>query len=54
MADSDFYEEDEPVEEVVEAFERGEKFFTWPHGTTTWTYPVGKLTIISSSPLLFR
>ena len=30
MADEEFYEEDEPVEEIVAAFERGEKVLTAP------------------------
>jgi hypothetical protein len=30
MDANDFYEDDEPVEKIVEVFERGEKFLTTP------------------------
>ena len=33
MTDRDFYEEDEPVEDVIRAFDAGE------HGVTSWPQP---------------
>ena len=41
MGPTDFYEEDEPVESIVEAFERGEKHETEPPsaGRTVLLHP---------------